>query len=102
MNRNRLVPLVASIAVAVIAAGCFASNHAGSNDREALEKTSVAIRAAFARGDVATILQYHHPNVVKALSYTKLINGRDALQADLVGTLRSSTWSGKRTGSRVC
>jgi ketosteroid isomerase-like protein len=91
MNRNQiLVPLSTAILVAVIAAGCFASKtYLGSkNDRASLEKTSEAIRAAFARGDVATILAYHHPDVVKALNYRKVTNGRDALEADLAGTLQ--------------
>ena len=51
-------------------------------------KTSVAIRDGFARGDVAAILAYHHPDVVKALRFEKTINGRDALAADLTATLR--------------
>ena len=91
MSRNRMPTLLfAFLVAAVIAAGCTASNtYFGSkNDREALGKTSAAIRAAFARGDVATILAYHHPDVVKALSFEKTINGRDALEADLAGTLQ--------------
>jgi ketosteroid isomerase-like protein len=54
----------------------------------ALEKTSAAIRDGFARGDVAAISAYHHPDVVKALSFEKTINGRDALTADLAATLQ--------------
>jgi ketosteroid isomerase-like protein len=91
MSRNRVPTLLfASIVAAIIAAGCTASNtYFGSkNDREALGKTSEAIRAGFARGDVATILAYHHPDVVKALSFERTINGRDALEADLAGTLQ--------------
>jgi len=75
---------------------------AGSNrDREALARTSQAIRDGFARGDVATILAYHHPDVVKALSYGKIITGREALRADLVGTLRevSLRWKENRVES---
>lgn len=71
------------------------------NDREALEKTSEGIRAAFARGDVAAILAYHHPEVVKALSFEKTINGREALQADLEETLQRFTleWKENRVES---
>jgi ketosteroid isomerase-like protein len=91
MGRNRvhLLP-IAIVAATLIAAGCSVSKtDVGSNsDRASLEKTSEAIRAAFARGDVATILAYHHPDVVKALSYERTINGRDALEADLAGTLQ--------------
>src|SRR5258708_1285758 len=59
-----------------------------SADRAALEKTSEGIRAAFTRSDVAAILSYHHPEVVKGLSYGKLIHGGDALQADVTDTLQ--------------
>jgi ketosteroid isomerase-like protein len=91
MNHHRVpVLLVASIAVAVIAAGCFTSNkYTGRNtDRDSLVKTSEAIRAAFARGDIATIMAYHHPDVVKSLSYGNYLTGRDALQGDVAATLQ--------------
>ena len=68
-----------------------ASDHAASDkekDRNALEKTGEAIRAAFARGDVAAAMEYHHPDVVKALAYHKQLNGRDAVAADLRATLQ--------------
>jgi ketosteroid isomerase-like protein len=54
----------------------------------ALQKTSEAIRAAFAKGDVAAAMEYHHPDVVKALAFNKRLNGRDAVAADLSGTLQ--------------
>ena len=91
MSHNRApILLIASIAVAVIAEGCFASKkYGGSNaDRNSLEKTSEAIRAAFARGDIPTIIAYHHPDVVKALSYGNYLIGRDAVQRDIAGTLQ--------------
>jgi ketosteroid isomerase-like protein len=56
-------------------------------DREALQKTSEAIRAAFARGDVAAVMTYHHPDVIKALGFRKCLTGRDAVEADLRKTL---------------
>ena len=52
-------------------------------DRAALERTSKAIRDAFARGDLATVMAYHHPDVVKALSFHSYQNGRDAVEAGL-------------------
>jgi ketosteroid isomerase-like protein len=88
MVRNRVpVLLLASV---VIATACFASDtYAGSNnDRDSLEKTSEAIRAAFARGDIETIMSYHHPDVIKAISYDKYLVGLDAVKADLLGALR--------------
>jgi ketosteroid isomerase-like protein len=91
------------IALALLAAGCSASkDYVGSkNDRASLERTSAGILAAFARGDVPTILSYHHPDVVKALSYEKRIVGRDALQADLAATLSqfSLEWKENRLES---
>lgn len=59
-----------------------------ASERTALEKTSIDIRDAFARGDVDAVLAYHHPNVVKALSPSKYLAGREAVAADLRGTLR--------------
>jgi ketosteroid isomerase-like protein len=91
MTDNR-VPflLIASLAVAVIMSGCSSSHeYVGSNaDRNSLEKTSQAIRAAFARGDIATIIAYHHPEVVKSLSYGNYLIGRDAVEGDITATLQ--------------
>src|SRR6267378_1923781 len=58
-------------------------------DQAAINKTSEAVRAAFARGDVPAILSYHHPNVTKALAYHKYLVGRSALEADLRATFES-------------
>jgi ketosteroid isomerase-like protein len=76
--------------VALIAAGCFASDtFVGSDqDRESLQKTSEAIRAAFARGDVEAIMAYHHPDVIKALASDKYLIGGAAVKADVAGTLQ--------------
>jgi ketosteroid isomerase-like protein len=57
-------------------------------DRNALEKTSEGIRAAFAGGDIATIMAYHHPEVVKSLSYANYLIGREAVQKDIAATLQ--------------
>ncbi|WP_433973100.1 YybH family protein [Tunturiibacter lichenicola] len=60
-----------------------------AEQRESLKQTGDAIRSAFARGDVAGILAYHHPEVIKALSYQKYLNGIEALRLDLLGTLEA-------------
>lgn len=89
MSHNR-VPLLlfAFLAVAVIT-GCSDHKYAPANtDWDALEKTSEAIRGAFSHGDVATIMAYHHPEVVKSLSYGNYLVGRDAVQKDVAGTLQ--------------
>ena len=58
-------------------------------DRAAIEKTSAAVRAAFARGDIPAILSYHHPDVTKALAYNRYLVGRSALEADLRSTFEN-------------
>ena len=77
-------------AVAFLFLACSTGDtYAGPDkDRELLQKTSEGIRSAFARGDVATIMAYHHPDVIKALSFRKYLTGRDAVEADLRGTLQ--------------
>jgi hypothetical protein len=66
--RPLLIPFIA--VMVLVGPGCSASKYLpeSNDDRDALAKTREAVRAAFARGDVATILAYHHPDVVKALS----------------------------------
>jgi len=67
-----------------------ANPYLGSPEQRAsLKQTGDAIRAAFARGDVPAILEYHHPDVIKALSYQKYLKGIDALRLDLLTTLQS-------------
>lgn len=73
----------------LLMAYCLVLTHAESNsDRESLQKTSEAIRAAFAQGDVDRIMAYHHPDVIKALSFHKYLVGRDAVAEDLRQTLQ--------------
>jgi ketosteroid isomerase-like protein len=87
MKRTRLyTAVVVSLAFAFFASGARAAD----TDREALEKTGAAIRAAFAAGDVATAMKYHHPEVVKALGYNKVLVGRDAVASNLASTLRQN------------
>lgn len=91
MSHNRVPILVlACLAVAAIVSGCSAGRvHVQLNtDQSALEKTSEDIRAAFAVGDIVTIMAYHHPDVVKSLSYGNYLIGRDAVQKDIAGTLQ--------------
>lgn len=64
-----------------------AAAEAGQADRAALEQTSIGIRAAFARGDVAGIMAYHHPDVVKALAFDRRLTGATEVARDLTGTL---------------
>jgi hypothetical protein len=60
-----------STAVVLLTLVCFASYaDAGPDaDQAALQRTSEAIRAAFAKGDVAEAMAYHHPDVAKTLAF---------------------------------
>jgi len=83
--------LLAALGLLLIAY-CVVLTHAEPNpDRESLQKTSEAIRTAFAQGDVDTIMAYHHPDVIKALSFHKYLVGRDAVAEDLRRTLQQFT-----------
>jgi ketosteroid isomerase-like protein len=79
--------LFASLVATVLITASFQQKTATDADRAALQRMSIDIRAAFERGDVDAILSYHHPDVVKALAFNRLVNGREALRADLTGTL---------------
>jgi ketosteroid isomerase-like protein len=48
-----------------------------------------AIRKAFSNGDVEKIKSLHHPEVIKALGYNDLKNGRDEVIEGLRGTLKT-------------
>jgi len=66
--------------------GSFSGTQA---ERDSLKNTSIAIRAAFTRGDVNSILLYHHPDVTKALDYHTYQQGINSLVPGLRGTLDS-------------
>jgi ketosteroid isomerase-like protein len=82
--------MLRTLVVCLIA--CFLLSAASADemaDRAAIEKTSEAVRRAFARGDIPAILSYHHPDVTKALAYNKYLIGRRALEADLRSTFEN-------------
>jgi hypothetical protein len=83
MTDHRRCRTLVFFVVAAVACNVYAQS---ADDRLALQKTSVAIRDAFAKGDVDAAMQYHHPDVRKALSYDKVLVGRDAVAADLRNT----------------
>jgi ketosteroid isomerase-like protein len=96
MNRRDLLTTACRAAPCVLlttASGqstTSAQQYLGSpGQRESLKQTGDAIRSAFGRGDVPGILAYHHPEVIKALSYQKYLKGIDALRQDLLGTLEA-------------
>jgi ketosteroid isomerase-like protein len=79
------------IVVAFMAGGCAAGSSAPAvDDRASLEKTTAAIRDAFARGDVSAVVALHHPNVMKWFGGNNVVNGRAALEKGLIETFRSA------------
>lgn len=68
--------------VSLVTLALFACN-SSYDDRAALDATSRAILAGFAKGDVDEVLKFHHPEVMKALSFHNVVRGREALVADL-------------------
>lgn len=66
----------------VISGGSYA-------DRQSLERTTQAIRDAFARGDVAAIVSMHRPDVVKYFGGANVVTGRQELRRGLIQTFRN-------------
>jgi ketosteroid isomerase-like protein len=67
---------------AVISGGSLA-------DRQSLERTTQAIRDAFARGDVAAVVALHRPDIVKYFGGTNVVTGRQELRRGLIETFRN-------------
>lgn len=65
----------------------FGQSEKKSDDLAALTRTADSVRAAFFAGDVETVMKYHHPDVIKAISPDKLLTGREAVASDLRNTL---------------
>lgn len=61
-----------------------------SADKAALQKTKMAMGAAFARGDVAAIVALHHPDVVKYFGGDNVVTGRAALAKQLTAMFHVS------------
>lgn len=87
----RLAPM---ILLAAASSGC---GHAESETpalarrdqqvRDALEKTSAGIRAAYARGDVAAVMSFHHPEVTKAPAFDRYLVGSAAVEKSVADGL---------------
>jgi ketosteroid isomerase-like protein len=70
---------------------CAAQNFNGlPGVRDSLERTTKAIRDAFARGDVAAIVALHHPDVEKYFGGNNVVNGRKDLERGLTEMFRTS------------
>lgn len=55
--------------------------------KTAIEETNIAVRKAFLEGDLATIAQYHHPDVTKALAFDNIVNNREEVIEGLRQTM---------------
>jgi len=58
-------------------------------DKIGLERTTKAIRDAFARGDVEAIVALHHPDVIKYFGGKNVVTGRAELRKGLIQTFRN-------------
>jgi len=87
---SRFLTAVLAMGAATISAG-FAPDTAGTADRQALNQTSVAIRDAFSRGDVTSIMAYHHPDVEKSFGPDSRVVGKAAVEAAAAATLKAYT-----------
>ena len=64
----------------------------GSEDeRRSLDKATMAIREAFAKGDAALAASLHHPAIVKYFGGNNVVTGRAALEKGLAEWFNSST-----------
>ena len=84
----KLTHLFVSVALLASFGLATPSRADSASDRAAVEATGAAIRAAFAAGNVAEIMRYHHPDVRKALSFANVEVGGEAVAAGLQGSLR--------------
>lgn len=73
------------LATSLLFSRCTCPGSNGSaRDRESLQKTTKAIRDAFARGDVEAVLALHHPDVIKYFGGNNVVKGRETMRAGLV------------------
>jgi hypothetical protein len=82
-NRATLIALIAAAGLAMVPAAAAdrampeAANAAkvlSASDLDAIERTSDAVKAAYASGDAKVIMALHHPDVVRAINFNKLLN----------------------------
>ena len=86
--------LIIALAFALAACGGQPSDNGAKGslmgtpeDREALKRTTAAIRDAFARGDIDAIVALHHPSVVKYFGGNNVMTGREELRKQLTSWL---------------
>ena len=64
-------------------------NAQGDAAKQEILNHGKAIREAFGNGDIDKIRSLHHPEVIKALAFNDIKNGRDEVINGLVGTLEA-------------
>lgn len=78
------------IAIGFVQTGAIAAfNTREAADRQALQQTSIAIRTAFADGNVRAIMAYHHPAVEKSIGPDSRVVGKAAVEEGAVNTLKA-------------
>src|ERR1700742_749321 len=60
-----------------------------ADDKKGLERTTQAIRDAFARQDVEAIVALHHPDVIKYFGGKNVVTGRAELRKGLIATFKN-------------
>jgi len=79
------------IIAACLLSGCHTSPSDVSDEyKQSLIKTTAAIRDAFARGDVPTVMALHHPDVVKYFGGNNVVKGRAELRKGLAETFKNA------------
>lgn len=78
------------IAIGLAQTGAMAAHiPSEAADRQALQQTSIAIRTAFADGDVKAIMAYHHPQVEKSFGPDNRVVGKAAVEDGVARTLKA-------------
>lgn len=86
MNRIYYLSFLTLLCLGLIS--CQATIDEGAARQQILANGQI-IRDAFAEGDIAKIRSLHHPEVIKALSYTDLKNGREEVIAGIEEALQN-------------
>ncbi|HZZ58398.1 MAG TPA: nuclear transport factor 2 family protein [Opitutaceae bacterium] len=73
----------------LLATGSFCHAADARTEADSLRHATQAIRDAFARGDVETIVALHHPDIVKYFGGSNVISGRVELRDSLVRMFRA-------------
>ena len=70
--------------------GCATPVVDNAQDTKAIIQTNEKIREAFANGDIAGILRYHHPRVEKVLSWSDRQLGHADMRKSLTGLFENN------------